>query len=191
MIKVLGLALYGPLAASHRYRLGQYVAGLATIGIDLQIRHILGDDYLRARFKGQKLPLGAMLKDGLARFEDLWDQTDYDAVMVNSELMPLMPGWFERALIYKPYIYDFDDAFYLKYSTGKMRLARPFLGAKFDTMMAGAAIVTAGNHVLFDYASQFNENIHYFPTVVDTDVILAGNAHLLIIFHLIDLVFLI
>ena len=47
MIKVLGLALYGPLAASTRYRLAQYVPGLASLGIDLQIRHLLGDDYLR------------------------------------------------------------------------------------------------------------------------------------------------
>ena len=40
MIKVLGLALYGPLAASTRYRLSQYVFGLASMGIDLQIRHL-------------------------------------------------------------------------------------------------------------------------------------------------------
>ncbi len=32
MIKVQGLALYGPLAASTRYRLGQYVPGLASLG---------------------------------------------------------------------------------------------------------------------------------------------------------------
>jgi glycosyltransferase involved in cell wall biosynthesis len=168
MIKVLGLALYGPLAASHRYRLGQYVPGLVNLGIDLQIRHLLGDDYLRARFSGSKLPIAAMLKMGLARFENLWHQNDYDAVMLQCELIPLMPGWLECALIRKPYIYDFDDAFYLKYRSHRMPLASPLLAQKFDVVMAGAAAVTAGNHLLANYARQHNANIDYLPTVVDT-----------------------
>jgi glycosyltransferase involved in cell wall biosynthesis len=169
MIKILGLALYGPLAASHRYRLGQFVPGLAGMGIDLQIRHLLSDEYLHARFNGQALPLKSMVKDGMSRFKDLWHQDGYAAVMLQCELMPLMPGWLERALICKPYIYDFDDAFYLKYRTGKMRWAKPLLGSKFDAVMAGAAAVTAGNYGLADYASRFNGNAHYLPTVVDTD----------------------
>ena len=169
MIKILGLALYGPLAASHRYRLGQFVIGLAQMGIDLQIRHLLGDDYLHARFNGQSLPLTSIIKDGISRFNDLWHQDDFDAVLLQCELMPLMPGWLERALIRKPYIYDFDDAFYLKYRTGKMNWAKPLLGSKFDTVMSGAAAVSAGNNGLADYAGRLNGNTHYLPTVVDTN----------------------
>ena len=168
MKKVLGLALYGPLAASNRYRLGQYVSGLASLGIDLQIRYLLGDEYLRARFGGITLPITIMLKDGLARADNLWHQNDYDAVILQCELMPLMPGWLERVLIRKPYLYDFDDAFYLKYRSDRMRLVSPLLGGKFDTVMAGAAIVTAGNQVLANYARQYNANTHHLPTVVDT-----------------------
>jgi glycosyltransferase involved in cell wall biosynthesis len=167
-MKVLGLALYGPLAASTRYRLCQYVPGLTSMGVDLQIRHLLGDDYLSARFSGGVLPITTMLKDGWARLEDLWHQNDYDAIMLHCELFPLMPGWFDRALLRKPYIYDFDDAFYLKYSSGRMRLARPLLGTKFDNVIAGAAAVTAGNHVLASYARIHNTNTRYLPTVIDT-----------------------
>ncbi len=168
MIKVLGLALYGPLAASNRYRLGQYVNGLNSMGIDLQIRHLLGDDYLRARFNGNALPIIPILKDTLARFDDLWRQNNYDVVMLQCELMPLMPGWLERVLIRKPYIYDFDDAFYLKYRSRKRFMLSSLLGAKFDRVMAGAKIVTAGNHVLADYARHHNVNTYDLPTVVDT-----------------------
>ena len=168
MIKVLGLALYGPLAASTRYRLGQYVPGLASLGIDLKISHLLGDDYLRSRFKGVSLPLGAVLRSGWARMADLWNIYEYDVAMLHCELFPLFPGWIERALIRQPYIYDFDDAFYLKYRTGRMRAASPLLGRKFDTVMAGGAAVTAGNRVLADYARLRNPATRYFPTVVDT-----------------------
>jgi len=168
MIKVLGLALYGPLAASTRYRLGQYVPGLASQGIDLQICHLLGDDYLRRRFSGGALPIASMLQAGLARLADLRRQTKYDLAMLHCELFPFMPGWLEQAMIRVPYIYDFDDAFYLKYRSGRFGIAKSLLGDKFDTVMAGAAAVTTGNQVLGEYARQYNANTHYLPTVVDT-----------------------
>lgn len=168
MIKVLGLALYGPLAASTRYRLGQYVPGLASQGIDLKICHLLDDDYLRRRFAGGIPSIAGMFRAGLGRFADLCRQSEYDAAMLHCELFPLMPGWLERFLIRQPYVYDFDDAFYLKYRTGRFGVASPLLGNKFDTVMAGAAAVTAGNHVLGQYAKQYNANTHYLPTVVDT-----------------------
>jgi len=169
MIKVLGLALYGPLAASTRYRLCQYVPGLAAKGIDLQIRSLLSDEYLRARFNGHALPIIKMLKDGFARVGDLCKQYEYDAVIIHCELIPMMPGWLEKALVNKPYIYDFDDAFYLKYRSGSLRFASPLLGSKFDTVIAGAAAVTAGNHILANYARMHNSKTRYLPTVVDTE----------------------
>lgn len=169
MIRVLGLALYGPLAASTRYRLGQFVPGLARAGIDLQICHLLDDDYLRSRFSGGGLPIRSMLGAGMARLSDLRHQAKFDAALVYGELYPLMPGWLERSLIRLPYIFDFDDAFYLKYRKGRLGLARPLLGNKFDTLMAGAAAVTAGNQVLSKYARQHNANTHDLPTVVDIE----------------------
>ena len=169
MIKVLGLALYGPLAASTRYRLGQYVSGLSSMGIDLQIRHLLGDDYLRARFRDGPLPLMGIARAGVSRLAELWHADEYDLAIVYGELFPLMPGWMERALIRKPYIYDFDDAFYLKYRSGRLGIMAPLLAHKFDAVIASAAAVTAGNQVLNEYGRQYNHNTHYLPTVVDTE----------------------
>ena len=169
MIKVLGLALYGPLAASTRYRLGQYVPGLAAQGIDLQIRHLLGDEYLRRRFRGAAMPYIAMVEAGWHRLAHLRDQNDFDAAMLHCELFPLMPGWLERILLRRPYVYDFDDAFYLKYRTGRLGILRPILADKFDSVMAGAAAITAGNYALAEHAQQRNPNTYVFPTVVDTE----------------------
>ena len=168
MIKVLGFSLYGPLAASTRYRLAQFVPGLAAFGVDLHIVHLLSDDYLRRRFAGLSAPLSTAIQAGLIRFGDLAKQSEYDLVILYCELFPLLPGFIERMLIRMPYIYDFDDAFYLKYRSARMRLVRPLLGDKFDSIVAGAAAVTAGNHVLSRYARQFNANTHHLPTVVDT-----------------------
>jgi len=169
MIKVLGLSLYGPLAASTRYRLEQYIPGLSEYGIGLQIHHLLGDEYLRCRFRGRKLPLATLIQASYNRLSLLLREQEFDTVILYAELFPFMPGWLERQLIKKPYIYDFDDAFYLKYRRGRMRLASSLLGTKFDTVMSGAAVVMAGSHILADYSRQHNSNTHYFPTVVDTE----------------------
>jgi len=168
MIKVLGLALYGPLAASTRYRLKQYVNGLKSYGIDLQIRHLLGDDYLRIRFAGGSMPFKILIRSVFSRLEHLSNQDNYDCAILHCELIPLMPGMLERGLIRKPYIYDFDDAFYLKYQRGWLGIAGPLLQNKFDTIIAGANTVTAGNAVLADYAKLHNPNTIFFPTVVNT-----------------------
>ncbi|MEI7707008.1 MAG: glycosyltransferase [Chlorobium sp.] len=168
MITVLGLALYGPLAASNRYRLSQYVTGLAAYGIDLQISHLLGDDYLRYRFGNGSIPVDAIFSAGIDRLTKLLRKQEYDIAMVHCELFPLLPAWIECSLIRRPYIYDFDDAFYLKYHSGLMGVARPLLGRKFERVIAGAAAVTAGNRVLANYALQFNTKTHLFPSVVDT-----------------------
>jgi len=169
MINVLGLALYGQLAASTRYRLGQFVPGLAEHGIDLKIRSLLGDEYLRRRFGGGAMPWAAMLQAGWARLGDLKDR-DHDVAILHCELFPLMPGWLERQLLgNRPYVYDFDDAFYLKYRSGRLGKLRPLLGAKFDTVMKDAAAITAGNRTLVEYAGARNPATILLPTVVDTE----------------------
>ena len=169
MIKLLGFALYGPQAASTRYRLEQYIPGLAQLGIELHVHYLLGDKYLRRSFSGNTLPLTYLLKSGVARLGDLRRQKHFDASILHCELLPLMPGWFERLLLREPYIYDFDDAFYLKYRNGGLSAFRTILGSKFDTVMQGAAAITAGNATLASYARVHNVHTRLLPTVVDTE----------------------
>lgn len=169
MIRVLGLSLYGQQAASHRVRLSQYQRGLSAAGIDLQIQSLLDDDYLRRTFTGSRPSLRALIASYWRRIQALRRTDGFDLAILYGEILPLLPGWLERQLLQKPYIYDCDDAFYLKYRTGRLRLLKPFLGDKVDRLMESALAVTAGNANLASYASCFNSNVSFFPTVVDTD----------------------
>ncbi|MCI5149704.1 MAG: glycosyltransferase [Candidatus Electrothrix sp. MAN1_4] len=169
MLKILGLSLYGPLAASTRYRLEQYISGLAEYGIDLQVHHLLGDEYLRCRFQGKRFPLLTLLQASYNRLSLLLHDQHFDAAILYAELFPFLPGWLERYMIRIPYIYDFDDAFYLKYRCGKFGLLRPVLGKKVDQVIAGAAAVTAGNKELLGYAKAINKQSFFCPTVVDLE----------------------
>lgn len=168
-MNVLGLALYGPLAASTRLRLTQYAPGLAGIGFNLTTQSLLNDAYLRSRFEGHHLPIGSLLTSGWERLRLLLKKDSYQLAIVHCELFPLLPARVERLLLSVPYVYDFDDAFYLRYRRGALAGLQPFLGRKFDSVMSGAAAVTAGNRTLAAYARRFNANTVDLPTVVDTD----------------------
>jgi glycosyltransferase involved in cell wall biosynthesis len=168
MVRVSGMALYGSVAASTRYRMSQFVPGLSQLGIEVDIQPLLDDAYLQARYQGRAVPVGSLLRSGVSRIRALRKPDACDVLMVYGELFPLMPACLEQSLMRQPFIYDFDDAFYLKYQSGRMRLLRPVLGRKFEQVIAAAAAVTAGNRTLQAYAAPFHANSHVLPTVVDT-----------------------
>ena len=169
MIKVCGLALYGFQAASTRYRLGQYVQGLKANGIDLHITPLLKDDYVTRTFAGRTYSIKELTIDYVNRLLFLTKQGKYDVAIVHVELFPLLPGGIESRLLRVPYIYDFDDAFFLKYRQKRFRRVSFLLKDKFAPVLSRAAAVLAGNHYLANYANQLNSATTFLPTVVDTD----------------------
>lgn len=169
MIRVLGLSLYGPQAASHRVRLSQFQPGLAAAGIELQIQSLLDDAYLQRSFSGRRPSLRALLAAYGRRLQDLRQADRFDLAIVHCELLPFLPGWLERQCLNIPFIYDCDDAFFLKYRSGRLRALQPLLGAKTDCMMEAAVAVTAGNAWLAAHARRLNSNVTVLPSVVDTE----------------------
>ena len=169
MIRVLGLSLYGPQAASHRVRLSQFQQGLAAQGIDLQIQSLLDDDYIHRRFAGGRPSLRGLIAAYAQRLKVLSRSAPADLAIVYGELLPFLPAFLESHLLNIPYIYDYDDAFYLKYRGARFRWLQRLLGAKFDHIMTSASAVTAGNAGLAAYARRFNTNTVLLPSVVDTE----------------------
>ena len=168
MIRVLGLSLYGPQAASHRVRLSQFKAGLAAQGIELHIQSLLSDAYLQRSFSGGRPSIRQLLLDYFQRSQVLRHARSFDLAILQCELLPFLPAWLEQRLLTIPYIYDFDDAYFLKYNSGRLAVLSPLLGHKFDQVIARAAAVTAGNNVLGAFARRFNSHVSVLPSVVDT-----------------------
>lgn len=169
MIRVLALSLYGYQAASHRVRLSQFQDGLSAFGIDLQIQSLLDNSYLQRSFAGGRPSLRALVTAYGMRLKALHQADHFDLLIVYGELFPFLPFWLERRLLNSPFVYDIDDAFYLKYRTGRLRWLRPLLGEKFERMMASAVAVTAGSSSLAAYSRRFNRSVTMLPSCVDTD----------------------
>jgi len=170
------LALYGPLAASHRIRLANYREGLLRFGINLEVHSLLGDDYLKNRFNNKSTSILYLLDAYISRLRLLAGQKKHDVAIVHCELLPVFPYFLERSILSIPYIYDFDDAFFLRYRSGKLRAFEFLLGGKFDGVIAGAAAVTAGNSYLAEYAGKFNSKTVVLPSVVDTEIYIPRRA---------------
>ena len=94
----------------------------------------------------------------------------FDVTILHCELLPFLPGWLESLILPKPYIYDFDDAWHLRYKLDRSKFFKIFLGKKVDRVIHSASAVHAGNSYLLKYASEHNKNINIFPTVLDTQI---------------------
>ncbi len=168
MVKVLGLSLYGAQAASARYRLMQYAPGLGEAGIELEVHPLLGDEYVRASFAGTKVSARDIIKYYCNRAVLLMRQRDYDLAIINGELFPYLPGLLESRVLRLPYIYDLDDAFFVKYRLDRFKRVSFLLKDKFKPIISMATAVTAGSHYLASHARVWNNATFWLPTVVDT-----------------------
>lgn len=171
MIRVLGLALYGPQAASHRVRLSQFHDSLLASGISLHIQSFFDDAYIQRQFAGTPVSPSFLIDGYVRRISVLLNHSSFDLAIVYGDLLPLLPGFLERSLLRLPFIYDLDDSFYLKYRQGRLRWLRPFLGTKIDNLISSAVSVTAGNAHLSAYSRSLNPNVTLFPSVVNTDIL--------------------
>lgn len=168
-IRVLALSLYGPQAASHRVRFSQYQDSLRLRDIHLDIQSLLDDNYVRRIYYGRPPSLISLCFAYIRRLWALRLVSQYDLVIVYGELFKLFPFCLESLLLRVPYVYDLDDAFYLKYQQGRLRFLKPFLGSKFAYIMGSAVAITAGSRELEVHSRIFNNNVISLPSAVDTD----------------------
>ena len=147
----------------------QFQPALADNGIKLEIQSLLGDTYLRRRFAGDSFSIRELVVSYHQRIHALQQVNGFDLAIVHLELLPFLPGWLERRFLKIPFVYDCDDAFYLKYRQGRFRWLRPLLDTKIERMIAAAVAVTAGSSELAAYARRFNNSVTVLPSVVDTD----------------------
>jgi glycosyltransferase involved in cell wall biosynthesis len=160
---------YGAKGPSSRLRFHLYQSALEEAGASVTFCPLLSDDYLVRLYAGMpkdKLDIARgylrrMLQIATARADLAW---------VEKELFPFLPGTLERLLELKgiPYVVDFDDAIFHNYDLKEPGLVRSLLANKLDPLLAGSALVTAGNSYLLDYALTHGAPAgEVVPTVLD------------------------
>ena len=114
----------------------------------------------------------AILKGFLHRFLLLFSINQYDFIFLQREATPIGPPVFEwlcTKLFKKKIIYDFDDAIWIRLVSDQNSLATIFKNTgKIKKICKWAFKVSCGNQFLCDFALQYNSNVVYNPTCVDT-----------------------
>lgn len=157
---------YSRMGASSRVRLLQFLPALRALGVTVEVNHLLGDDYLSARYAHQPAAPGPVVTSYIYRLSQLMRARRH-VVWLEKEALPYIPFHIERAFLDR-YIVDIDDAWYLSYSASASRIVRATLSTKIQRLLAGSSLVVAGNSYLRDYATSLGATrCEVVPSVVD------------------------
>lgn len=151
-------------------RFMQYGPAFANAGAELSFHPLLSDAYLERLYARRPQDRFDIAHGYLRRLSDLISLRA-DALWIEKELFPFLPGIFERAATLRglPYVVDFDDAIFHNYDLSQRRAVRTLFSNKLDQLLSRSALVTAGNAYLARYALQHGApRIEILPTVVDT-----------------------
>ncbi|MFQ5616690.1 MAG: glycosyltransferase family 4 protein [Anaerolineales bacterium] len=167
-MKILLLSRYGRLGSTSRVRFYQYIPYLEAHGLQITIRPLLADEYVRNLYANRPQNPLFLVCAYLTRLRALLRNRRFDLIWVEKEFLPWLPPWAAR--LRTPYIADYDDAIFHRYDRPKNPIVRLLLGKKIDSVMRRAARVVAGNDYIAARARRAGaKRIEYLPTVIDTD----------------------
>jgi len=115
----------------------------------------------------------AILKGFSSRLMLIFSIKKYDYIFLQREVTPIGPPIFEWIFIKlfkRKVIYDFDDAIWIRFVSKQNSLATIVKNTgKVKKICKWAYKVSCGNQYLCNYALQYNSNVFYNPTCVDTN----------------------
>lgn len=168
-MRILYFTKYSRKGASSRLRSYQYIPYLEKHGFQVEVIPLFGDDYLDYLYDGKK-SIVMIMKAYLRRFLKLLSLTQDSLLIIEYELFPYVPAWFEKKLMRKgiKYIVDYDDAIFHNYDLSINPFIKRVLSHKIDRVMKYSSTVVAGNSYLAERAKNAGaKKIEIIPTVVD------------------------
>jgi len=174
-MKILFLIPY-PLhqAPSQRFRFEQYTTILKDKGHKLSFQSFLQSHNWQLFFKRGKnaAKIIALTAGLIRRFGILFRVPVFDFVFIHREATPLGPPvieWIIRTILRKKIIYDFDDAIWTTdRSTESTIVAWIKWRSKVRLICRWSHKISCGNEYLSAYARQFNGQVVFNPTTIDT-----------------------
>ncbi len=167
MKKILFLTKYTKAGVNSRYRTFQYLPYLIKNGIDVTTSPLFNDKYIKYIYRTGHHFLKDVIYAYLKRIFSLLNIGHYDLIVIEREILPYIPGFFEWIVskFNVPYILDYDDATFHHYDTNK--IVKFFLGSKIKNIIKNASLIITGSSYLTNYAKKTNQNIVEIPTVID------------------------
>lgn len=166
-MKVLFLTKYTNEGPSSRYRSYNYKKFLEKENIKCEYSSLFYDGYVKSLYNKEKIKKSRIIMCYLKRIVYiLKNRNKYDHIIIEKELLPYIPYFVEKLLLYKTsYSLDFDDNPKDKYAKGIFLI---LFKNKIENLCKRAKFVAVGNHWYFEEFKN-NKNFYYLPTVIDLD----------------------
>ena len=154
--RALFLTKYSREGASTRYRFLQYFPALEAEGIRCDFSPLTDPLYLKNLYTIKRGTLDDCARALCRRVKALLSVRRYDVLIVEYEILPYFPPFIEMVIkaLKIPYIVNYDDAIFYRYSQSPNLFVRALLAGKIDAVMRNAKLVIAGNKNLSDYAEK-------------------------------------
>jgi len=169
-VKILYFTKYSRKGASSRLRSYQYFPFLEKEGVEVVVKPLFDDVYLDNLYANKKKSITHIIFCYMKRFFFLFTVVKYNKLVIEKELFPYFPAFFEKLLyLFKvKYIVDFDDAIFHNYDLSRHKLIQLFLKKKIDHVMKYSSCVIAGNSYLANRAKKSGaKKVEIIPTVID------------------------
>jgi len=169
-MNVVFFTKYTRKGASSRLRTFQYLDYYESQGIHCTVFPFFNDEYLEEVYKYKRHNKWLSFKSFIKRIIQLFGIKKYDKVVIEKELFPYLPAFFERFLytLNVRYIVDYDDAIFHNYDLHPNPIFRRLLKNKIKKVMRFAGHVVVGNDYLKQKAIEAGANkITIIPTVID------------------------
>ena len=161
-------------APSQRFRFEQYYDAIRGAGFEIETKSFLSINTWNNLYKkGNVLAKFFGICKGFAkRFGLLFQLGNTAIVFIHREITPVGPPIFEfiiAKILRKKIIYDFDDAIWIKNTSGSNRIVAWLKWhGKVKHICKWATVVSTGNDYLASFARLHAKNVVKIPTTIDT-----------------------
>jgi glycosyltransferase involved in cell wall biosynthesis len=171
-MRILFFPEYDTMGASSRYRIYQYLPYLSESDLNFNVSFLFSNKYITALYSNSKYLYLIAFKCYIKRFFSFFRVLNYDLIVIEKELFPYIPAYFEWLLkvFRKKYIVDYDDAIFHHYDLNRNRIVKYFLRDKIKKVIKYSSAVIVGNNYLYEYAIKWNKNVIMIPSVVSSNL---------------------
>lgn len=175
-VELLALVPYPPdTTPSQRFRIEQWSAALSEAGIMVRLAPFVDSSLMDLLYqRGRTVEKAAGIVAALARrLKEGARVGRADVILIHRAACLLGPALLERLLLLwrRPIVFDFDDAIYLRHTSGANRLFDWLkCPGKTAALCRISSLVVAGNDHLADYARRHNPRVVVVPTSIDLDL---------------------
>ena len=147
--KIFFYLKYGSLSASTRLRFLSFFSYLKNY-YQIYDYVLFDNEYFKNKIVNNKINILKIFLTYFKRACQVFLQEKNSLIVIQGELLPYIPAFFEKILIFKKckIILDLDDAFFHRYDENKNSFYNFFLKKKFEYLFKNSSLVIVGSDYL-------------------------------------------